>query len=409
MGANQATSDTLARLDEWDNAAWSFMSDRLKEGFAAVALTAESIDRPMWPPAQLYNDEVEVEVKYRQEGAQRPSMARIRLTDAVGLVEAGADILEVGAPRPRPPVFYAMACVQTGSFGHLILVQDERGFGRLGMSTAPSPTGSPGNFGHWYRQVAARSGVPQENERRTAAVRHLFQEYGEKEARALVQGVQMDTMAVYTEEHPQVHVWEVAERLIAAELTLILARSKTPKKPAPTMAGAICDALSTEAYGAKRPGLMEARSWAQRYDCGDKNNPDRFPNVTYEAVDAGGSRDSRHDPALGYVRPGTELHNRPGRIQVLSEWTLLHSGPDPVGEMASGLRDGTVTISGAATANASLGQLVAQWRLAGLTDRQVQVLYAHQVGLTEREIADKLEIAPSTVADALAAARKKIF
>jgi DNA-binding CsgD family transcriptional regulator len=399
-------SAAIARADEAEDGMWRFLRDRIADGHSAAALTVLNLDQP-WPLNVLYDDEVEVEVCFRQ-GDSEPSLGRLKFPDAVRLVKTGGSILDIGAPTPRSPSFLAIARVDSESFTHVALVRDLRGLGRMAMSPAPPPydTSHP-TFGDWYQQWAQHSGVPQLNERRTEAIKHLYQEYPNKiedspcgpigvSGKEMAAWATIDAIAEHTERIPPGHEWLIIEQPRWWDHPAREWRSAGPQFSKKTIAESIVDAVSIEAYGATRRSLPSARGWEDRYvDEPDQpesetKEPKRYPGVVY-----GDTQDEA-------------ISRRPWSAEIMGQWTLTQGSPDPTGELASGLMDGRLTIAGALMAGIGSSGLIGEWRDAGLTDRQAQVLFATQMGFTDREIGNMLKRSPSTVRNALAKAREKI-
>jgi DNA-binding CsgD family transcriptional regulator len=367
-----ATAEALARVDAEEERRWNFLRAQLRDGHTSAAIVHDGLGE--FSPDVVHHDAaVEVEVVFTAAAGAEPSLTRLDLASAVRLAASGATIHELGAPRPRPPSFYAMASVR--DCGRAALVRDLRGFGRMAMADEP--------FGKWYRNYAQHSGVDRVNERRMDAVRQLWDQHGEKEARIVLLNTVALAMADHTERYPPAHDW-----VIAGQWSPVLT-------PGPNIADAIVDALSVEAYGASRRHLPRARGWELRLS--DEDAP-AFRND--QAEDSGAQREK------GVIR---EDEHPPIAAQVMSDWTVMQTSERPTEVTAIALVDGTITVGGALAAGLSAADLLRAWRRRGLTPRQAQVLLADQLGLTAQETGDALKLARSTVAATKAAAKRKLF
>lgn len=386
--ASKTAVEAQERVLEAEEGMWAFLRECIGSGHSAAALMSLNLDQP-WPMDVLYDDEVEVEVQFRQAGGAEVSLARLKLIDALRLaVRDGVTIGGIGAPSPRSPAFFAVAAALSGSTKDVVMLRDLRGFGRLSMSSAPPPPGTDApTFGDWYQHWAERSGVGQVNARRKEAIRHLQGEYGDA-AGAIVTGARQDAIASHTEQYPPGHEWLIARHMSDGSRTEV-ARIPVPKDSEKSIAESVLDTLSTEAFGAPRRSLPRAQDWEKRLE----DEPEPFDTAaTHRSM-------TSDDTALG---------QRSWNAEIMSEWTLLQSSEDPTGEIAGGAVDGRLTIPGALMAGLPTTGLFDEWRDAGLTDRQAKVLFAHQLGCTDAQIANMLKIARSTVANTLAAGRKKI-
>jgi hypothetical protein len=332
--------------------------------------------------------------------------AVIPLTDVGRLIAEGATIHGVAAPRDVPAVAWtAVAWPSYRSASAAVVARDFGGLGRLACSRAPASEApilakrrfevNRRLFGSYFQSWSERSGEEAVNRRRYDAIKHLTREWGneppDRLAGRIVTGIRVQ------------EIIEFYADLLPADWVISTPDGKTMRSdPAAgisrSLADRIVDALSREAYGATGPALPRARDWAQRYEIAPApkvttrdGKVRRFPNVVYEDTE------------------GEALTNRPSKAHMTGDWTIRQMGPDPTGTIGSALADGTIGLAAALAAGIPTASLVARWLAAGLSDRQVQVLLATQMGATQEEIGQALRIARSTVATTASTARRKIF
>ncbi len=347
---------------------------------SAAALTLADPDRLAWSWA--YDYDVEAEVLFTSRADGEPSTARIPLEAVPRLVHAGATLVSVGAPT-RPISWLAVGVHWLSRSA--VVVRDQSGAGQLAASRAPFEGGT---FGEWFQRWAERSGVPQVNARRRAAIEQLERDYGGGLAERIAVGARTEAILAHAAE------------ALAPEWAILRpdgsVLSSTPTTVAKRLSDRVVDALSVEAFGATRPDLPAAQAWRTRWTEG---GPDP------EKLDYEGK--PRREPSLVYEDDDGEAAGlRPWRAQLVGEWTLRQLSPDPTGITASALADRRIGPSAAAAAGIDAAAVVAAWRAAGLTERQVLCLFLRDADHTLTEIGNLIGRHHGVVSREIEAAQK---
>ncbi|MGO8870564.1 MAG: hypothetical protein ACLQPH_04025 [Acidimicrobiales bacterium] len=370
------------RMGQFEDGIYSDLRDYLKQGHRAVSVSMRDLDGlEKWDLA--FDADALATVRIVIDG--QPTVAVLplgevgRTVDAA--VRAGATEILIGGPTPQPVIWFGAA----SGDGYSVLASDPSGAGQLAGAIAPGPKGR--SFGDWLQRYAERSGVPQVNQHRERAVDHLKDEYrnAPDTATAIVESIRYVTIVDWFSmcATPIWRISRMGEQLsVPAELRL----------PEGTVADRIVHEISVEAYGASDPALPTAVDWSQRYttDAPDPRRP-RPPNVIYEVDDADALLERSFGPA-----------------QVSSDWSIQHLAPDPTGELVAGVMSLAAPLRASLSDNLDTRRQIAEWRKAGLTDRQLAILFADEIGATDVEIGNALKIARSTVANTLRVARRKI-
>ena len=394
-------TDALARLDEYETALLGEMRDLFRAGHRAVGLSIADPDRHVDLGRRSTLDglrvDVDADVKASVdifEGTEVHSTIQL-LSDVPGLATAG--VLQRVASPLQTPFWLASAVDEKCRF---VTVRDASRIGTLATSRARMPTGR--TTGKWVQAWAERSGFPKANEKRQAAIRTLFQEYGNeapnRNASRIAMSARVETIISYlaVANPPLWTVWAPKGEL---------ARAPEPPRMDGTLADAIVDALCIEAYGAKRPHLPTAKAWSMKWAETYETNATgtRLPSIVFEqdrdrierGVDRGGN-------------PMAGAPSGPARIQLMSDWTLIQAGVDPTGTQASAQVDGHMTVAGALATEAGTAELVEAWRRAGLTGRQIVCMGLHQMGFDLKAIGEVIRRHVSVVSRELMEARRKL-
>lgn len=366
------------RVAEEENARWHFLRGLISDGFDAAALI--TTDPDTLAVDVLINESVEVCVLVA--GEESEAVEHVPLLDLWRLVTAGVDVVDVKASIAAGQSiigYQAVAVASAGDTTYSALVCDRRGLGHLAHSQAPGP--KPGQtFGQWFLPYAQRSGVQDVNERRREAAQEIYRQNpsGFAKGAALVDGRMLVEQIVATE----VVSWSLtsppgamSEWGVFAEGSALSLSPTTARLP--SLPDRIVDALSIEAYGAKRPHHGGARV--------------RQASMSLEAltnvVDGQGQDWDRE------VIPRRLKHPE------VSDWTLWQSSRDPTGELAARI---------ARIEDAERVLIQELMTYGRLTERQAQCYSLSAKGYSGREIAAKLDIDPSRVSRHLRDAQAKL-
>ncbi|MCU1490251.1 MAG: hypothetical protein JWM85_1656 [Acidimicrobiaceae bacterium] len=310
------------------------------------------------------------------------------------LVRAGVPIVDVSAPDPRPFLFVALSVIlDNNGFPCTAVVVDRRGQGRWALEDDD------------YLQYARRTGVQEVYDRLEAAVTELFSQWGNDRhlAEDTVRTIAALAVVEYTNGlKPGVanfwRVQDMADRRVGSQ----------PVEPSGSSAETIADALSMEAYGAKRPHLPSAivgSSYSETEVVTDKQGLYLVDGNVANPDDV-----QRASVAVKAWHP-------------MSDFTRSQVAPDPTGDLAILLASGGgLELLSALYDDDELKGEEWQERVAtrtsdrlhelidhgGLTRDQAKAFVLAEMGLSQRQVAERLGKDPSTISRTLRRAAERL-
>ncbi len=379
--------------------AWLWMMSEIDLGHEAAGVLFD--DLRTLRPRPIYDSAVEAAVTFKPSPDEdRTATAVLPLADVWRLELDGAFVVDVRAPSPPPIALLALGRAELVARRGLIALADHRGIGTLALSDVPYGKGTVGaHVTNW----SERSGVPQVNERREAAVHELRQQHAKHPRefkRKLVHGIVATEIISYWRELPcgPGFSWMVYED-DGTEIVEFDTETIKLKR----VADRIVDALSVEAYGATRPDLRSAQAW----ETGWNDDPPR--DATGEIISEPGRETypgARDDLGRKVDFDQWANQHEQRNNSLIGNFNLMHLGPDFVGDLAAELTDGTGGLAQFwALYSSWYEELVDYW---GLAPREAKMLVDSVTKrLSVGEIGHLCGIDPRIVAQILKRARQK--
>jgi len=369
------------RIADEENARWQFLKERIIDGgHDAVALSTTDLGSLM--SAVLYDDEVEAIVTIR--GAEANEDLRMPLADLWRITDAGIEILDVRAPKPQPITYQASSATVADGHRHVSAMFDRRGIGALVLSDAPDPI-KPGNtLGQTIKRYMERSGVPQVNKHRKDAYAELYRQYNSNPAKSperfenrgeqLGDAIVTETIFVFYVTLPPgcVSEWGIFRD------GEVVSQSPLPSEGMKRLPDLIVAALSEQAYGASEPDL-----------------PSASVGRSYEDVRLTETEFRKIEGKQVYTASSVPPQPR-GPV---SDWTRSQTGADPTGNEA-------VAVVLGYSPNSSREQELTTYGV--LTSTEASVFARVQSGMSQREVAQFLQVDPSTVSRVYRHAKNKL-